>query len=73
MKTLVCFAPGSDKEYYKIPDTVTYLNDNAFSGCMNLRVVDVPAGAKKGSYCFSGCENLRKEEQRYATNIRDFL
>lgn len=73
MKTLVCFAPGSDKEYYKIPDTVTYLSDNAFSGCMNLRVVDVPAGAKKGSYCFSGCENLRKEEQRYATNIRDFL
>lgn len=73
MKTLVCFAPGSDKEYYKIPDTVTYLNENAFSGCMNLRVVDIPTGAKKGSYCFSGCENLHKEEQRFATNIRDFL
>ena len=42
-----------------LPDSVSRLDDGAFSACVNLRKVKLPTGATTiSSRCFEGCENL---------------
>ena len=42
-----------------IPNTVTSIGNNAFSGCSNLSSIEVPNSINNiGNYAFSGCSNL---------------
>ncbi len=49
--------PGGD---VVIPDSVTSINLNAFSGCTGLTSITIPASVKGiGDYAFSGCTGLK--------------
>ena len=41
-----------------IPETVTFIGDNAFGQCWNLRDVDIPQKVVLGYSTFSRCERL---------------
>ncbi len=42
-----------------LPDTLTRIGNNAFSGCTNLKHIRIPDSVKQiGAYAFSGCDNL---------------
>lgn len=44
-----------------IPNTVEYINANAFNGRTNLSTINIPASVKKiNNYAFDGCTNLRE-------------
>ena len=44
---------------YKIPDGVTAVHTNAFSGCSNLASIEIPAGVTYIGYgAFSDCKGL---------------
>ena len=45
-----------------IPNSVTAVKDNAFSGCTSLTTITIPENSQLtsiGSYAFYGCENLK--------------
>ncbi|MDO5396455.1 MAG: leucine-rich repeat protein [bacterium] len=46
----------------EFPDGISVIGDNAFSGCENLSVIEIPSngsGTKIGSYAFWDCSSLR--------------
>lgn len=46
-----------------IPDTITYIGHNAFSGCSGLESLVIPNSVKTiDSYAFEGCNNLKTLE-----------
>lgn len=55
------FEDGSPITEVIIPDGVTSINTNAFSGCENIESVIVPNGVVSiGEYAFSGCTALKE-------------
>ena len=56
--TLIC-CPGGISGAYKIPDSVTSITQNAFSGCTSLTSVTIPDSVTSiGDYTFQGCAAL---------------
>ncbi len=56
--TLIC-TPGGISGTYAIPDSVTSIEDVAFSGCSGLTSITIPDGVTSiGGYTFSGCSGL---------------
>ncbi len=42
-----------------LPETLEYINDEAFQNCHGLTSIDIPASVKRiGSYAFRDCDNL---------------
>ena len=55
----IAFAPKCGVADYAIPNTVTIIDDEAFSGCTGLTSVTIPKGVTTiGNYAFSGCTDL---------------
>ena len=56
---LIKYPEGKNATTYVIPDSVTYIADNAFSSCKNLTKVTIPAGVTSiGYYAFGFCSSL---------------
>lgn len=50
---LLCYPGGRAEEHYDVPEGVTVLADNVFSGCQNLKSVTLPNGLTTiGKYAF---------------------
>ena len=47
--TLVCYPAGSEWETYTIPDTVTNIEVNAFTGCHTLTTIELGTGLTSAS------------------------
>lgn len=57
--TLVLFPGGSTTTFYIVPNTVTVIEDYAFSTCDNIKSVNVPSSVTEiKSYAFNRCDNL---------------
>ena len=47
--------------YFIIPNSVTSIDEHAFSFCKNLQSVEIPDSVTKfGNYCFYGCKSLQE-------------
>ena len=58
-KTLIQYAKGKKDTTFEVPDSVTYINDYAFSGCTSLTSVVISDSVKTISKsAFYGCINL---------------
>ena len=56
---IVIFPQGKTDTNFTIPDSVTSLGDEAFSGCSNLKSITIPDSVTSwGNDVFSGCSNL---------------
>ena len=59
MSTLLVYPAGSKRSTYIVPDSVTEIGNNAFSGCTSLSKVQLSNGLTKiGDSAFSGCTSL---------------
>ena len=57
--SLIFYPPAKEDKCFTIPDTVTYIPDQSFRGCRNLRSVVIPESVTgMGSEVFGDCENL---------------
>ncbi|AEF80294.1 cell surface protein [Leadbettera azotonutricia ZAS-9] len=57
--TLVSYPAGKSDTAYTIPNSVTSINDSAFSDCIELTSVTIPDSVTSiGDYTFSGCSGL---------------
>ena len=60
-KTTLLQCPGRKSGAYAIPNGVTAIGSQAFSGCGGLTGVAIPAGVRRiGDEAFSGCAELRE-------------
>lgn len=58
---ILCYPAGKTDENYNIPDSVTNISNDAFSGCNNLKNVTIPdAVTIIGGNAFEDCTNLMK-------------
>ena len=58
-KTVLIQAPAAMVGAYEIPESVSVIDDSAFSGCNRLAAVSIPEGVTQiGSGAFSGCGQL---------------
>ena len=66
--------PNAKSSTYAIPDGVTRIGDQAFSGCVSLTSITIPEGVTSiGNSAFSGCWNLTSITiPDSVTNIGDF-
>ena len=56
---LIKYPAGKADTTYSIPDSVTSIRGNAFSGCVHLVSVSIPDSFRSiGDYAFSGCASL---------------
>jgi hypothetical protein len=56
--TLIC-CPGGKTGHYTIPDSVTSIEDRAFSGCRRLTSITLPDGVTSiGDWAFDDCRRL---------------
>ncbi len=55
------YPPGKDLESYRIPDSVTEIDGDAFRSCTKLTSVEIPDSVRKiGENVFDGCSSLRE-------------
>ncbi len=59
-KTTLVAYPGGKQGAYTIPDTVSSIKDNAFSGCVGLTAVSIPSNFHHSSSLFDGCTSLQQ-------------
>ena len=53
---LICYPAGKTESNYTIPDSVTYIDVDAFYQCINLKSVTIPDSVTSiGDYAFSYC------------------
>ena len=58
-KTVLISAPTKLQETYTVPTSVTWIYDNAFSGCSRLKTINWPDSVNTiGQVAFSGCTSL---------------
>ena len=58
-ETLYAYAIGNAETSYEIPEGVTSIGNEAFSGCSNLTLITIPEGVTSiESYAFQGCISL---------------
>ena len=58
-KTIIAYPAGKSVESYEIPDSVTSIGDDAFSGCTSLTSITIPDSVTQiGAYTFYECTSL---------------
>ena len=61
MGKLPCFPPGSEKNTFQVPDSVTSIEEWAFYERTSLTEVTVPDSVTSiGKWAFDGCRSLTK-------------
>ena len=64
---LIQYPAGLYDEFYKVPDTVREIAENACYDAQDLEVLKIPAGVRKiGDMAFAFCDKLRDVEIRVA-------
>ncbi len=57
--TLIIYPKAKTNDSYKIPDSVTSIEKEAFSCCLALKSIEIPDSVNFiGGYAFNGCESL---------------
>lgn len=69
---LICYPPVKENEVYEIPDSVSEIEDWAFSDCRNLKTVIIPDSVQRiGEGAFFHCENLERIVIPYSVDCID--
>ena len=64
---LIQYPAGLYEDFYKVPDTVREITENACYDAQDLEVLKIPAGVRKiGDMAFAFCDQLRDVEIRVA-------